>query len=321
MTALVMTDSFATPRYDHIPVLADEVMAAFDLRRPARIVDGTLGLGGHTEYLLDKFAQLQVLGLEWDAEALAIARKRLARFGSRVETVEASYAELWQILEERGEGPVDGLLLDLGLSSKQLMDSARGFSFLKPGPLDMRMSRSLSRSAWDYVNHLDEEELSDVFRKFGEEPSARRAAKALKDALKRGSLMNDAWQVANTLRAALPGAPRRIDPATRCFQALRILVNGELDNVERALESLPKVIASGGRAAIISFHSLEDRLVKHAFQAAVKGCICPGQIPQCICGKAPWGRLVFRKPLEAQPEEVNANPRSRSAKLRVMEIL
>lgn len=319
MTLLPMTENSSTPRYGHIPVFVHEVAAAFDFRRPALVVDGTLGLGGHSEHLLERYPQMRILGVEWDHEALAIAQSRLERFGTRFTFVEGSYAELPAILESQGLPAVDGVLIDLGLSSKQLMDSSRGFSFLRPGPLDMRMSRSLSMTAWDHIQSMSEKELADLFWRWGEEPASRRAARALKDAQHRGTLVNDAWQIASILREALPRNAKRIDPATRCFQALRILVNGELDNLERILSALAHVLAPQGRVAIISFHSLEDRAVKWAFRAAEKGCVCPPRAPQCVCGQKPWGRLVFKKALQATPEEVASNPRARSAKLRVLE--
>lgn len=314
-----MAEESQSHTYGHIPVMGDEVVAAFDLNRDALIVDGTLGLGGHSERLLEAFPALRILGVEWDTTALSTATKRLAHFGDRFVPIEGSYAELPQILAARGLAQVDGILLDLGLSSLQLADASRGFSFLRPGPLDMRMSRALPQTAWDYLQSLTEQELARVFFQLGEEPSSRRAAKAINDAIEQGTLVNDAFQIATLLREAIPRGPKKIDPATRCFQALRILVNGELDNVDRILAGLKDLLAPRGRAAIISFHSLEDRRVKRAFQAAVKGCICPPRIPQCVCGVTPWGRLVFKKPLLAQPQEVTKNPRARSAKFRVLE--
>ena len=305
--------------YDHIPVLRNEILEAFDLGRPSVVVDGTLGLGGHSEALLARYPDMRILGLDWDQNALEDARRRLEKYADRFEAVEANYAELSSILSQRGRGTVDGLLLDLGLSSRQLLDTDRGFSFLRPGPLDMRMSRSLTVTAWQLLNTSSEFELADLLRRYGEEPQSRKIARALKDALRNQGLPNDAWKVAELIRRVAPSPMKRIDPATRCFQALRIVVNHELENLESALDQLQGILNPGGRAAIISFHSLEDRPVKLAFHAAAKGCLCPPRIPQCMCGQVPWARRVNRKVIIAQDDESRENPRSRSAKLRIME--
>lgn len=307
--------------YEHVPVLGDEVAGAFDLGRKALVVDGTLGLGGHSERLLERYPQMRILGLDWDAGALSTARERLKKFGDRFEAVEANYAELPSVLSQGGRGTVDGLFLDLGLSSQQLLDTDRGFSFLRPGPLDMRMSRSLTRTAWEIVVHSSERELAEMFRSYGEEPQARRIAQALKEAIRQHALPNDAWQVAETIRRAAASPMKRIDPATRCFQALRIVVNHELDNLDKILTEIKDLLSPGGRAAIISFHSLEDRRVKSAFQQAAKGCLCPPRIPQCVCGQIPWARLINRKVIVASEAEMRENPRARSAKLRILEHL
>jgi len=310
-----------TATYDHLPVLGDEVVQAFDFGRDAFVVDGTLGLGGHSEKLLRRYPRIRILGLDWDVDALEAARQRLDAYGDRFEAVEASYTEIPTILSQRGRGTVDGLLLDLGLSSRQLLDSDRGFSFLRPGPLDMRMSRALSTTAWDVLCRSSEGELAEVFRAYGEEPQARRIAHMLKERLKKNSLPNDAWQVAEIIRRTAAYSPKRADPATRCFQALRIVVNQELSNLDNILTEIKGLLSPGGRAAIISFHSLEDRRVKQAFQQAAKGCLCPPRIPQCVCGLAPWARLVNRKAIMASEKERQENPRARSARLRVLEHL
>ena len=317
--------------YPHIPVLSREVVAQFDFPSShdalpgssgghARVVvDGTLGLGGHSAALLERYLDLSVLGVEWDADALVAARERLSPFGDRFRAVQGSYADLPSILEREGIGPVSGLILDLGVSSLQLDNPARGFSFSKRGPLDMRMSRSLPLTAWDLINRWDESELARIFREYGEELQARRVARTLKASLERGQLTNDASAVAQCIRSAFPAGRGRIDPATRTFQALRMAVNHELDNVDAVLDALPSILKSGGRAVILSFHSLEDRKVKDAFHQAAKGCICPPQIPQCVCGKEPWATLPVRKAIQASETEKQANPRSRSVRMRVLE--
>ncbi len=307
--------------HEHVPVLAEEVVELFSFPGPALVIDGTLGLGGHSERLLERYPGMKVLGLEWDTEALDHATTRLARFGERFEGVAASYAQFPSVLSQRGRETADGILLDLGLSSMQLQDSDRGFSFLRPGPLDMRMSQSLTQTAWQVLTHSSEEELARLFREYGEEPQARKIARALTQAIRNHTLSNDAWKVAELIRKTTSTPLQRMDPATRCFQALRIAVNGELANLQSALDGLEQHLAPGGRAAVISFHSLEDRRVKTAFQAAVKGCVCPPRFPQCVCHRKPWGRLLQRKPVRPSETEVQTNPRSRSAKLRALEHL
>lgn len=307
--------------YSHLPVLSREVVAQFSDPEEGIVVDGTLGLGGHTAALLERYSNLSVIGVEWDADALKRARERLSSFGDRFKAIEGSYADLPQLLEREGTGPVDGVLVDLGVSSLQLDDAERGFSFSKAGPLDMRMSRALPVTAWDILNRWDEFELVRIFKQYGEEPNARLVAKTLKDAIARGQLINDSFTVAQCVRAALPAGRGRIDPATRVFQALRMAVNHELDNIQTFLNNLPRVLKSGGRAVALAFHSLEDRLVKDFFHQAAKGCICPPRFPQCVCGQKPWAKLPVRKAIQASDDEKTANPRSRSARLRVLEKL
>jgi len=307
--------------YGHITVLRDEVVDAITGHGFRLVVDGTLGLGGHSEALLARDAALRVWGLEWDATALDKARQRLAPFGNRFESSAASYADLREQMKERGIEKVDGLVLDLGLSSLQLSDTARGFSFLSEGPLDMRMSDSLPETAWQLLHRLNEFDLMRLFSDLGEERFARRAAQAVKRGLAEGTLTNNAKSLADLLQSSLPYRDRHIHPATRCFQALRIAVNGELDNVQKILGDLPSVVRSGGRVAIIAFHSLEDRLVKRAFQHAARGCVCPPAFPACVCGQKPWGKILTKKPIRASEAEVQQNPRSRSACLRVLELV
>lgn len=305
--------------YAHQPVLVEEVVSAFQPAANGWIVDGTLGLGGHSEALLSRYPSIRVLGIEWDDAARAQAERRLATFGSRFRAVQGSYADARRHIAEQGVSPVSGVLLDLGLSSLQMDDPSRGFSFNAEGALDMRMSPATRWTAWDWLVQNDAETLARIFREYGEEKFARRAAVAVKDAIRLGTVRNQAKQVADVFRAAIPHHGGMIDAATRCFQALRIAVNGELDNVKKILADLPDVIVSGGRAVTIAFHSLEDRLIKRAFQQAARGCVCPPQAPQCTCGQAPWGALITKKPIRPTDDEVRRNPRSRSAVLRILE--
>ncbi len=318
MIASLMTEPTPRSTYVHVPVLGHEVGSFFRFGRPALVVDGTLGLGGHSEILLQRYPDVRVFGIEWDPRALDIARGRLARWGDRFRAVEGSYTDLPEILRREHIASVDGLLLDLGLSSLQLQDAARGFSFLAPGPLDMRMSPTARETAWDLLTRRSEEELAELFKTLGEEPFARRIAQAIKAALASGRLRDDALAVAQIMRRAVPPTRQRIDPATRCFQALRISVNRELENVDRVLEQLASVLSRGGRAAIIAFHSLEDRRVKRFFQQAARGCVCPPRAPQCVCGQEPWAR-IGRKAIQADEAEIQRNPRARSARMRTLE--
>ncbi|MFA5975572.1 MAG: 16S rRNA (cytosine(1402)-N(4))-methyltransferase RsmH [Elusimicrobiota bacterium] len=317
-----MTDSPVSSthrRWGHVPVLAAEVVKAFDFGRPALVIDGTLGAGGHTEALLERYPDMRIVGMDWDTLALSTAEERLSRFGERFQSIQSNFADLPARLPVLSPSGIDGLLLDLGLSSLQLEDAQRGFSFLRPGPLDMRMSRELTQTAWDVLRQSSEEELARLFRTYGEEKQSRRIASLLKAALSKGALENDAWKVAEFIRSNAPARGGRIDPSTRCFQALRIAVNHELENLKDLLGQMENVLVPGGRVAVISFHSLEDRLVKRAFQQAAKGCICPPQVPQCVCGKKPWARLIPRKAIQSTADEIAGNPRARSARLRLLE--
>jgi len=293
----------------HRPVLLKEVLDHLQPGRGGVFVDGTLGLGGHAEAILEAGAgRVRLIGFEWDDEAAARAEARLAPFGPAVTVVRGSYADLGPALDKLGVRAVDGLLLDLGVSSLQFDDASRGFSFSKDGPLDMRMSRRAGPTAAALLSTLGERELEPIFRRYGEEPRARAIARALgrlkgaRSPRERGPLESTRALATLVARYARGG---RIHPATRVFQALRIAVNDELGNLQRALGIADKYLAApGGRIAVISFHSLEDRIVKHAFRDGAK--------------EGRW-RLVTRKPVRPGPDEVRENPRSRSAKLRVAE--
>lgn len=305
----------------HIPVLLDAVLSALipEGRAPQRVIDGTLGAGGHSAALLDAGAGA-VLGLDVDAQAIAAASQRLAPYGDRVRIVHASYAEMTRIAREHGWADgVDAILLDLGASSMQFDTAGRGFSFRADAPLDMRFDPdSGAPTAADLVNTLDEAALADLIFDYGEERDSRRIARALVKARP----ITSTGALAEVIARASPRRPQdRIHPATRTFQALRIAVNDELATIERALPAAIDLLRPGGRLAVISFHSLEDRLVKEAFKLAATDCICPPKVPVCVCGHRASVRLVTRKPIEADPAEAEANPRARSAKLRVVERL
>jgi 16S rRNA (cytosine1402-N4)-methyltransferase len=298
----------------HVPVLVEEISAL--LLPAARVIDGTVGAGGHARALLDGGAGA-VLGLDLDADALALARAALAPYGSRAQLAQASYATMTAEAARLGWDTVDAVLLDLGLSSMQLDTPQRGFAFSADGPLDMRFDRSGDRpTAAELVNHLDERELAALFRDYGEDPHSRRLARAVVQARP----FETTGQLAETIARAAPRRPGdHLHPATLAFQALRIAVNDELETVRRALPAALGLLRPGGRLAVISFHSLEDRIVKQFFKEASTDCVCPPEVPVCVCGHRASVRLLARKPITASADEVARNPRSRSAKLRAVE--
>lgn len=300
----------------HLPVLPKETLAVLQVRPDSLVVDGTLGYGGHTGLLLE--AGARVIGLDRDPRAIAAANERLAHHGDRFRAVQANFRHIRRVLDDLGIERVDGALVDLGVSSPQLDVAERGFSFRQAGPLDMRMGED-APTLGEWLEQVDDRELRQVISRYGEERFAGPVAKAIKRELHR---VHDTVELAEVVSAAIPrGAwPRGIHPATRTFQALRIAVNDELGALDDWLAALPEVIAPGGRAAAISFHSLEDRAVKRGFAALAHPCRCPPGMPICTCGAASW-KLVTRKAIVASDEETTTNPRARSAKLRAVERL
>jgi len=306
--------------FRHESVLASEVVA---LLRPAQgrlLLDGTLGAGGHAELLLEGGAA--VIGIDKDPRAVASATARLARYGEAFRAVRADFRDAKNVLTALGIAGVDGALVDLGVSSPQLDDPARGFSFRDSGPLDMRMAGE-GETVAELLARVDERELARILSEYGEEPFARPVARAVKKAvaaLGPGEALDTA-RLAEIVSAAIPRKawPRRIHPATRTFQALRIAVNDELGALAAWLESLPSFLKIGGRAAAIAFHSLEDRMVKERFRAFTRSCTCPPDLPVCACGARASFAPVTRKAVKASEEEVARNPRARSARLRAVE--
>ena len=307
----------------HRPVLYQEIIHALQPRRDGLYVDATIGAGGHAWGLLQASAPSgRLLGLDVDPQALKLAQLKLAEFGERAVLVRASYTTLGEQLSALGWGAVDGILLDLGMSSMQVDTPERGFSFLAEAPLDMRFDPDNPVRAADLVNELPEGELADLLFKYGEERRSRQIARAILAARPLQTTVQLAQVVANALRASGRGRGRRgIHPATRTFQALRIAVNHELEAVEAVLPQAVAALAPGGRLAVISFHSLEDRIVKHFFRRESRDCICPPEQPVCTCGHKASVREVVRHPIVPQAAEVEANPRSRSARLRIVEKL
>ena len=320
MRAGGMASSEGKPR--HTPVLLEEVLAALAPVADGRYLDGTVGLGGHASAILEAAPASELCGLDRDAEALALARERLSPFGERVHLFHRRYSEFAGALEELGWDTVNGALIDIGVSSLQLDEAERGFSFLGDGPLDMRMdAASGERSAWHWVNRESFASLKECIATLGEEPQAGRIARAIVDARQKTPIDTTA-QLAALVEQAYPPAWRakaRRHPATRTFQALRMAVNDELGELGRFLDSILAWLPLGGRLAVITFHSLEDRMVKHAMRHWAEGCRCPRHMPVCRCGHVPEVRLLMKKPLSASAEEVAANPRASSAKLRAVE--
>ncbi len=308
--------------FSHRSVLLDETVEALNIRPNGIYVDGTLGGAGHSEQIARRLDTGRLIGIDRDEVALAAARQRLAPYGARVTTVHSNFCALCQVLDELQIPAVDGMLFDLGVSSPQLDDAERGFSYMADAPLDMRMDRSQSLSAYDAVNFWPQEELRRIFYDYGEERYAPQIAAAI-ERRRAQRPIETTLELVEVIRSAMPAQALREKqhPAKRTFQAIRIAVNDELGSLDRMLEGAFARLNPGGRIAVITFHSLEDRIVKSRMQAAARGCVCPPEFPVCVCGRKPVVRLVTRKPVTAGERELSENPRARSAKLRVAEKL
>ncbi|HEX9163546.1 MAG TPA: 16S rRNA (cytosine(1402)-N(4))-methyltransferase RsmH [Thermoanaerobaculia bacterium] len=304
----------------HEPVLLQEIL---DHLRPPRadaiIVDATVGLGGHAEALLRVHPRLRLVAIDRDPEALDRSRERLSPFADRVTFVRGRHEQLIEILKQSGIAEIGGILADLGVSSMQLDDAARGFSFRAEGPLDMRMGPE-STAASEIVNTFDEHELAKIIRDFGEEPKAKRIARAIV-AARNEAPIETTTRLAEVIRSVKRSRPHEIDPATLTFQAIRIAANSELAGLDRFMDDAVSVLERDARIAVISFHSLEDRIVKLAFRRLEGECVCPPGMPVCGCGAKATVKVLTGRPLTASEEEMDRNPRSRSAKLRVAEKL
>lgn len=300
--------------FPHLPVLSREVLAYLNPTSGGKYVDATLGAGGHAEAIL-KASQPAglLLGLDVDQYALEIAIRRLEQYSPRVFIHHSSYTDLDQCLVKNGWSGMDGILFDLGVSSMQVDSSTRGFSFNKEGPLDMRFDERSEISAEDIINRSNEEDLASIIWKFGEEPKARAIAKAICSSRP----LQTTTQLAQVVLTAYHGKQGKIHPATRTFQAIRIAVNQELSALREGLELAVEHLFIGGHIAVISFHSLEDRIVKEYFRKESKDCICPPEQPTCVCGHKASLSIITKKPITASADEIKINPRSRSAKLRV----
>lgn len=305
----------------HIPVMLKEAVDSLDCKPSGIYVDGTLGGGGHAFEILKRTAPGgKLIGMDADEQALAEAARKLEPFGERKTLVRSNFSLLRQVLADLKIHRVNGILLDLGVSSYQLNTAERGFSFTLDAPLDMRMDRRCPLSAYELVNESPEKELARIIRDYGEERMARRIARSIA-VRRRVRPIRTTAELAELIVKAMPPDMRhsRIHPATRTFQAIRIAVNDELANLKKTLEDGIDLLLPGGRFSVISFHSLEDRIVKDTFRSWEVGCICSKDIPRCICGRAPKVKVLTRRPKSPGDEELSRNPRARSAKLRTAE--
>ena len=306
----------------HISVLLQECIDGLDIKPDGIYVDGTLGGAGHSSQIAARLTTGRLIGIDRDPIALKAAGERLAKFGDRVTLVHSNFCNIAQVLDDLGIEAVDGILLDLGVSSPQLDDGSRGFSYMVDAPLDMRMNNGDALTAEQIVNTWSYEELRRILYDYGEERYAPQIANHI---CKRREVapIKTTLELVDVIRSAMPAAALREKqhPAKRSFQAIRIAVNDELGAVRQVMDAAIPRLNPGGRLAIITFHSLEDRIVKNGMSAAAKGCTCPPNFPVCVCGKKPQVKLITRKPITASNEELEVNPRSRSAKLRVCEKL
>ena len=306
--------------YTHKPVLLDACIQALNIRPDGVYVDGTLGRAGHSLEIAKRLTTGRLICIDRDQAAIDAARVRLAPWLDRVTLVHSNFSELKEVLSGTGVSGADGMLFDLGVSSPQLDDASRGFSYMQDAPLDMRMDTAAPLTAYEVVNTWSQEELRRILYEYGEERYAPAIAKAIVRA-RETAPVNTTLELVEIIRGAMPPAALREKqhPAKRSFQAIRIAVNGELDALPPMLEAAVDGLNPGGRLAVITFHSLEDRIVKRTLADLAKGCTCPPEFPVCVCGRKPRVRLVNRKPVTADGAELADNPRARSAKLRVAE--
>ena len=308
--------------FHHVSVLLEECMEGLNIKPDGIYVDGTLGGAGHSSRIAAQLTTGRLIGIDRDPVALKAAGERLEPFGDRVTLVHSNFSEMDIALKNLGISGVDGILLDLGVSSPQLDDGQRGFSYMADAPLDMRMNSGDALDAREIVNHWSYEELKRILYDYGEERFAPRIAAAICKRREEKPI-ETTLELVDIIRGAMPASALREKqhPAKRSFQAIRIAVNDELGSVERAMQRAIPLLNPGGRLAVITFHSLEDRIVKNAMAEAAKGCTCPPEFPVCVCGKKPQVKLITRKPIVSGEEELERNPRARSAKLRVCEKL
>ena len=308
--------------FHHVSVLLDECIEALNIKPDGIYVDGTLGGDGHSSQIAKRITTGRLIGIDRDTKALKAAGERLAPYADRVTLVHSNFSEMDRVLKELGIEGVDGILLDLGVSSPQLDEAERGFSYMADAPLDMRMNSGDALNAHTVVNTWPYEELKRILYDYGEERYAPQNPSAI-CRRREAAPIETTLELVDVIRSAMPASALREKqhPAKRSFQAIRIAVNDELGSVEKVMTDAVECLNPGGRLAVITFHSLEDRIVKNGMAEAARGCTCPPNFPVCVCGKKPKVKLISRKPIVASQEELDANPRSRSAKLRVCEKL
>ncbi len=308
--------------FHHVSVLLEECIEGLAIKPEGIYVDGTLGGAGHSSRIAAQLTTGRLVGIDRDRIALAAAEKRLEPYKDRVSLVHANFSEMGHALASLGIDQVDGILLDLGVSSPQLDDGERGFSYMVDAPLDMRMNSADAQDARNIVNTWSYDQLKRILYDYGEERYAPQIASAI-CRRREASPIETTLELVDIIRSAMPASALREKqhPAKRTFQAIRIAVNDELGSVERVMESFLPLLKPGGRLAIITFHSLEDRIVKNGMTAAAKGCTCPPNFPVCVCGKKPQVKIITKKPIVSGEEELERNPRARSAKLRICEKL
>ena len=308
--------------FHHVSVLLEECLEGLNIKPDGTYVDGTLGGAGHSSQIAKRLTTGHHIGIDRDPVALKAAGERLAPFGDKVTLVHSNFCEIKQVLEDLEIEGVDGILLDLGVSSPQLDDGSRGFSYMADAPLDMRMNSEDTMSAYDVVNTWSQDELKRILYDYGEERYAPRIAAAI-CSRRAEKPIETTLELVDVIRSAMPAQALREKqhPAKRSFQAIRIAVNDELGSVEKVMRDAIPCLNKGGRLAVITFHSLEDRIVKNAMADAAKGCTCPPNFPVCVCGKKPKVKLITRKPIVSGDEELERTPRARSAKLRICEKL
>ena len=305
--------------FKHIPIMLEQVIEGLDIKPDGIYVDGTLGGGGHSYEIAKRLVSGgRLIGIDQDEAAINAAGARLSGFNDRVTIVRSNYAQIVSILHSLDINRVDGILLDLGVSSHQLDNAERGFSYMEDAPLDMRMDRRQEKTAWDIVNYYSQAELTRIIRDYGEDKfAAKIAAKII--GFRENKLIETTGELAEIIKLAIPIKYRLTGghPAKRTFQAIRIELNRELEVLEESIEGMIDILSDGGRMAVITFHSLEDRIVKAAFKKAESPCTCPSDFPICVCGKKTKGFVASRKPLIPSDEEMERNPRAKSSKLRI----
>ena len=308
--------------FSHFSVMLPEVIEGLDIKPDGVYLDGTAGGAGHSSVIASKLTSGTLIALDRDADAVAVATKRLAPYGERAKVVRANFADMKNVCHELGIEALDGVLLDLGVSSYQLDTAERGFSYLADALLDMRMDKRQELDAYKVVNEYGEDELCRILRNWGEEKFASRIARKICERREKAPV-STTGELVDIVRAALPdgGRSQKHHPAMRTFQAIRIEVNGELDIIPKTIKDAVSLLKSGGRLAVITFHSLEDRAVKEAYAELANGCTCPRNFPVCVCGNKPKIKFVGKKPILPSAEELEKNSRSHSAKLRVCEKL